>query len=127
MEKNYREVSRLFLRIIMSYICFCVYMGFSSVSAIKNLPAMQEMSVQSLGQEDSLKEGWLLTPVFLSGEFHGQGSLEGYSPLGCKESSTTERTEHACTRVCKNLYNFIYKCFIFIYKFYFTFRGKLND
>ena len=127
MEKNYREVSQLFLRIIMLYICFCLYMGFSSVSAIKNPPAMQEMSVQSLGQKDSLEEGWLLTPVFLSGEFHGQGSLEGYSPLGCKESGTTERTEHAYTRVCKNLYNFICKCFIFIYKFYFTFRGKLND
>ena len=91
-------------------------MGFSSVSAIKNPPAMQEMSVQSLGKKDSLEEGWLLTPVFLSGEFHGQGSLEGYSPLGCKESGTTERTEHAYTRVCKNLYNFICKCFIFIYK-----------
>ena len=23
---------------------------------------------------------WLLTPVFLHGEFHGQRSLEGYSP-----------------------------------------------
>ena len=25
------------------------------------------------------------TPVFLPGEFHGQGSLVGYSPWGCKE------------------------------------------
>ena len=64
-------------------------MGFSSVSAIKNLPAMQEMSVQFLGQEDSLKEGWLLTPVFLPGEFHGQGSLEVYSPWGHKELALT--------------------------------------
>jgi len=31
---------------------------------------------------------WLLTPVFLSGEFHGQRSLEGYSPWGHKESDT---------------------------------------
>ena len=31
------------------------------------------------------------TPVFLPGEFHGQGSLEGYSPWGRKELDMTER------------------------------------
>ena len=31
------------------------------------------------------------TPVFLSGEFHGQGSLVGYSPWGRKKSDTSER------------------------------------
>jgi len=35
---------------------------------------------------------WQPTPVFLPGEFHGQRSLAGYSPLGCKESDTTEAT-----------------------------------
>ena len=30
------------------------------------------------------------TPVFLSGEAHGQRSLAGYSPWGCKESDTTK-------------------------------------
>ena len=34
---------------------------------------------------------WQPTPVFLPGEFHGQRSLEGYSPWGCKESDMTER------------------------------------
>ena len=33
----------------------------------------------------------LSTPVFLPREFHGQGSLAGYSPWGCKELDTTER------------------------------------
>ena len=28
--------------------------------------------------------------VFLPGEFHGQRSLMGYSPWGCKELDTTE-------------------------------------
>ena len=28
---------------------------------------------------------WQPTPVFLSGKSHGQRSLVGYSPLGCKE------------------------------------------
>ena len=31
------------------------------------------------------------------GESHGQRSLAGYSPEGCKESDMTEATEHACT------------------------------
>ena len=31
-----------------------------------------------------------LTPVFLPGEPHGQRSLAGYSPGGCKQSDTTE-------------------------------------
>ena len=37
------------------------------------------------------RRGWLPTPVSLSGEFHGQRSLVGYSPRGLKESDTTER------------------------------------
>ena len=35
---------------------------------------------------------WQPTPVFLPGEFHGEKSLAGYSPWGCKESDTTEHT-----------------------------------
>ena len=33
---------------------------------------------------------WQPTPIFLLGKFHGQRSLTGYSPWGCKESDTTE-------------------------------------
>ena len=33
---------------------------------------------------------WLHTPVFLPGEFHGQKSLQGYSPWGRKELDLTE-------------------------------------
>ena len=43
-----------------------------------------------LGRSPGERE-WLPTPVFLPGEFHGQRSLVGYSPWGCKESETTER------------------------------------
>ena len=35
---------------------------------------------------------WPCTPVFLPGESHGQRSLPGYSPKGCKELYTTEVT-----------------------------------
>ena len=34
---------------------------------------------------------WQSIPVFLSEKFHGQRSLSGYSPKGCKESDTTEQ------------------------------------
>ena len=33
---------------------------------------------------------WQTTPVLLPGESHGQRSLTGYSPLGCRESDMTE-------------------------------------
>ena len=50
---------------------------------------MQETGVRSLGQEDPLEEG-MTTPVFLSGESHGQRSLVGCSPWGYKELDMTE-------------------------------------
>ena len=34
---------------------------------------------------------WQPTPVLLPRKFHGQRSLVGYSPWGCKESDTTEQ------------------------------------
>ena len=34
---------------------------------------------------------WQPTPVFLPGESHGQRSLAGYSPWGCKESDMSKR------------------------------------
>ena len=37
---------------------------------------------------------WLPIPVFLPREFHGQKSLVGYRPWGCKESDTTEQLKH---------------------------------
>ena len=40
------------------------------------------------------KRAWRPTPVFFPGESHGQRSLMGYSPWGCKELDVTEVTEH---------------------------------
>ena len=57
---------------------------------VKNLPAVQETGVGSLGWEDPWGRAWQPTPVFLPGEFHGQGSLVGYSSWGHKESDMTE-------------------------------------
>ena len=61
---------------------------------VKNLPAMQETWIQSLGQEDPLEKEWQPTPVFSPGESHGQRSLAGYSPWGRKELDMTEQLTH---------------------------------
>ena len=47
---------------------------------VKILPAMQEIKVKSLNQEDSLEKEMAIHSVFLPGESHGQRSLVGYSP-----------------------------------------------
>ena len=39
---------------------------------------------------------WQPTPVFLCGKYHGQRSLAGHSPQGCKES---DMTKCACTHM----------------------------
>ena len=59
---------------------------------VKNLPAVQETQVQSLGWEDPLERKWLPILVFLPGKSHGQRSLVGYCLWGHNESVTTECT-----------------------------------
>ena len=46
---------------------------------------------------------WRPTPVFLLREFHGQRSLLGYSPWGCKELDTTEQLTHTHTHTHEDL------------------------
>ena len=70
-------------------MCVCVYYinGASLLAqTVKNLPAMQETWVQSLGWEDPLEKRKDTTPVLWPGEFRGL-----YSPWDCKESDMTER------------------------------------
>ena len=59
---------------------------------VKNLPAMQETQVRSLGWVDPRIRKCLPIPVFLPGEFHGCGCLVGYSSWGRKELDTTKAT-----------------------------------
>ena len=76
-------------------VCVCartlVFMYASLVAKmIKNLPAMQETGVQSLGQEILQRREWQATPVFFPEEFHGQRRLAGHCPWDRKESDMTE-------------------------------------
>ena len=64
---------------------------------VKNLSAMQEAQVSHWIGKITWRRGWLPTPVFLPGEFHGQRKLTGYSPWGCKELDSTEWLSHTHT------------------------------
>ena len=83
---------------------------------------------------------WLPIPVFLPGEFHGEKSLVGYSPLGPRELDTTEQLTHThknCIFSSNFLQfwlgqNFLHFCvldktlfFFFLDKTFYTF--SLND
>ena len=63
----------------------------------------------------------MATPVFLSGESHGQRSLESYSPWGHRESDMTESLTHGVhTEWTKVLTNGIRNCSLSVFSvFYF--------
>ena len=57
---------------------------------VKNLPAVQEIWVPSLGPEDPLEKERLPTPVFLVEKSHRRRSLVGYSPWSRKKLDMIE-------------------------------------
>ena len=59
---------------------------------------------------------WQPTPVFLPGKFHGQRSLEGYTPGRHKESDTTEHMAYTDT----DTYVYIY-IHTYIHSFLYSF------
>ena len=67
---------------------------------VKNLPANAEAAgdtgmIRGLGKSPGGGNG--NTPVFLPGKSHGQRSLAGYSPWGCKELNATEHALYNST------------------------------
>ena len=75
--------------------CFALFLfnilGFPGGSVVKNLPAMQETWVQSLGQEDPLEKGMATHASLLAWRIPWTDDPGGlYSPRGCQESDTTE-------------------------------------
>ena len=74
---------------------FALRKSFITVSSlvtqtVKNLHAMQEAWVRSLGQKIPWRREWKPIPVFLRGEFHGQRSPVGHSPWGRNKSDVVE-------------------------------------
>ena len=54
---------------------------------------------RSLGEQDPLEEEMATHSSILAGKSHGQRSLAGYSPRGCKESDSTEPSDKATTNI----------------------------
>ena len=61
---------------------------------VKNLPAVQEIWVQSLGREDPLEKEMATHSNILAWGIPWTEEPVGYSPSGCKEFSTTEQLTH---------------------------------
>ena len=64
---------------------------FPVVQMVKNLPEIQETWLGPRVGKILWRREWPSTPVFLSGESHGQRSLVGHSPCGYNELDMTER------------------------------------
>ena len=67
-----------------------MYKGFPGGSAVKNLPAIQEMRVRSLGWEDSLEKMMATYSRILAGRIPWTEEPGGpWGPWGRKESDRT--------------------------------------
>ena len=79
-------------------------MGFQMVLVVKNISAnagdSRDVSLNLWVRKISWRRVRQPTPVFLSGEFHGQRSLAGYPPQGHKELDVTEAIYYAHICIC---------------------------
>ena len=83
---------------------------------VKNLPAVQETQVWSLGCEDPLEKEMTAHSSNLAGEPHGQRSLVGYSPWGHKELDRIEQLTVSVSDIFKDIlkqWTFLYLNFDF--------------
>ena len=65
-------------------------MGFPDGSVVKNLPAIQEMRVRSLGQEDPLEKEVATHSSILAWRIPWTEEPGGLQSMDCKGSDTTE-------------------------------------
>ena len=91
------------IAIVNCFLCLVVFvLPFLScrvslvAQIVKNPHAIQENRVWRSRFDPWVRKmpwgrKWHPTPVFLPGKSHGQRSLVGYSPWGCKELNTTEQ------------------------------------
>ena len=90
----------------LSRLDSCIYSFYRSLSKYWRVPrwlSSKESTCANAGDVDLIpglgtsipwRRKWQPTPVFLPGESHGQRSLVGYSPEGCKELDTTNPPSH---------------------------------
>ena len=68
---------------------------FPGGSVVKNPSASaKDGCLDPCARKNPWRRKWQPTSVFLPGKSHGQRSLVGYSPWGCKESGHDLATKH---------------------------------
>ena len=74
-----------------------VLLGFPGGSLVKNLPAMQETWIQSMGQEDPLEKGMAIHLSILAGKTPWTEEPGGLQSMGSQTVRHDWATEHAST------------------------------
>ena len=95
-------------------------LGFHDGSDSKQSACSAEDQGSIPGRENPLGKGMQHTPVFLTGEFHGQKSLVGYSPQVHKKLDTTEQQTHTSVNVALHAYHMV------IHEFEKTIKWKIS-
>ena len=70
----------------------------NKAQSVKNLPAMQETQVRSLGQEDPPEKEMANHCSILAWKIPWTEEPGGLQSMGCKESNTTERQHFLSTQ-----------------------------
>ena len=68
---------------------------FKAAHMVKNLPAMQETSIQSLGQEDPLEKAMTTHSSILAWKIPWTEEPDRLQSMGSQESDTTEQLSTA--------------------------------
>ena len=84
LKSRLNRLSTLIFLLARLKVTYALFLGFPGGSVVKNLPAMQEIQIQSLGWEDPLGEEMAASSSILAWESHAQNGLAGHSPWGCK-------------------------------------------
>ena len=63
---------------------------------VKNLPAIRETQIPSLGQEDPRKKGMATNSNILTWRVPWTEEPDRLQSMGCKESDMTERRSFSC-------------------------------
>ena len=78
-----------FMYLSLTKELYLIHLGSPGGSVVKNPPAKAGDVGLIPGSGNSLEKEWQPIPVFLPGKSHGEGSLAGCSPWGCKELDMT--------------------------------------
>ena len=86
---------------------------------VKNPPAsvghIRDTGLISGSGRAPWRRAWQPTPVFLPGESHGQRSLAGYSPWGCKELDRTELDKCTQKQLLKSCLQYYFLTWVYAY------------